>query len=362
MDNNLPTIFVSIASYRDENCPRTLRSLYDNAKFPQRVFVGICQQNKFSDNQCIPIGFPFKNNIRIIFKNYKEAKGPTWARYLCSTLYQNENFFLQIDSHSQFVEHWDEKCIQMIQDLENSPTIHNKNIILSHYPPSDINYEKNPSNTKITTMVECFFNKDGIISFKGAQWKPVGKLPKRNVFIAGGFMFTRGEWLKQVPYDPHLKYLFVGEEILTTIRSFTHGWDVYTPNKNIVYHFYTRPKDPKIWKDLNYDNSEVKEKVKIILRLESDMTKLKTKEIYNSLHHYNIGNKRSVEEFYNFIGVDIHAKKVGQPLIEFYTSPSYLLDSNNFIIGLFFLLLFSLLILKHNSIYSKNSNSSNKEL
>ena len=43
------TIFVSIASYRDENCPKTLYSLFKNAKYPERVFVGICQQNKTSD-------------------------------------------------------------------------------------------------------------------------------------------------------------------------------------------------------------------------------------------------------------------------------------------------------------------------
>lgn len=344
----MDTIFVSIASYRDENCPKTLLSLFENAKYPEKVFVGICQQNKIGDIPCIPSNFSYKNNIRIIYKNYSEAKGPTWARYLCSTLYNNEDFFLQVDSHSLFVEDWDIKCIEMIKSLEKSPEIENKKVMLSHYPPSYHNYQKNPSNERITTMIECFFNKDGIISFKGAQWRKAGPLPRRNAFIAGGFIFCRGSWVKEVPFDPHLKYLFVGEEILITIRSYTNGWDVYTPNKNIVYHFYTRPKDPKIWKDLIYNNNEVKQKVKIICKLDNDLSKLTTKDIYNSLQEYNVGKERTLEDFYNFIGVDIKSKTVGKPKIEFYIpNPNNNLGIN-IIIFLSFLLLIILIIQKYN--------------
>ena len=344
----MSTIFVSIASYRDENCPKTLGSLFENAKYPDRIFVGICQQNKENDIQCIPKNFPYIKNIRIIEKKYLDAKGPTWARYLCSTLYKNEDFFLQVDSHSLFVENWDVKCIEMIESLEKSPEVENKKVMLSHYPPSYHNYEKNPSNEKITTMVECFFNNDGIISFKGAQWRKPGPLPRRNIFIAGGFIFCRGKWLEEVPFDPHLKYLFVGEEILITIRSYTSGWDVYTPNKNIVFHFYTRPKDPKIWKDLMYSNNEVKQKVKIICKLDNDLSKLTTKEIYNSLKDYNVGKERTLEEFYDFIGVDIKKKTVGKPKIEFYLEKSYNTMGNHIIISLFFLFLIILLMKKYN--------------
>ena len=39
------TIFVSIASYRDNVCTKTLQSLYEMADDPKRVFVGLCQQN-----------------------------------------------------------------------------------------------------------------------------------------------------------------------------------------------------------------------------------------------------------------------------------------------------------------------------
>jgi len=326
----METIFVSIASYRDTLCSKTIHHLFQMAKHPSRVFLGICEQNEpNSPKEECPIIEKYASNIRKIQLNYKKAKGPTWARYLCSTLYKNEDFFLQIDSHTLFVKDWDEKCIQMIQSLENSETIENKKVLLSHYPPVMDDYQENPSNKLVTHMVECFFNNDGILSFKGAKWKKPGHLPRRNAFIAGGFIFSRGQWLKDVPFDPHLHYLFVGEEILLSSRSYTNGWDVYTPNQNIVYHAYTREKEPKFWNDVPHDDSQAKIRVKIILGLDHDIHKLTDKKTHESLTLYTMGNVRSLHDFYDFIGVDIKTKTVGTPKIEFYCPEDTYSDTIN---------------------------------
>ena len=37
-----PTIFVSVASYRDDECSATIANLFKKATFPHRVFVGVC--------------------------------------------------------------------------------------------------------------------------------------------------------------------------------------------------------------------------------------------------------------------------------------------------------------------------------
>ena len=98
-----PTIFVSIASYRDDQCETTLHNLYERAKHPSRVFVGICQQNKDKKEECHQKPTGYESNIRILRMSHKKAKGPTFARYLCATLFQDEDFFFQIDSHCLFV-------------------------------------------------------------------------------------------------------------------------------------------------------------------------------------------------------------------------------------------------------------------
>ena len=46
------TIFVSVASYRDELCPGTLRSLFERAAAPQNIYVGLCLQNAKGDAPC----------------------------------------------------------------------------------------------------------------------------------------------------------------------------------------------------------------------------------------------------------------------------------------------------------------------
>ena len=104
------TIFVSIASYRDKVCNTTVKSLLDSADNKDRIFVGICQQNKDGDQDCLE-SFEEYPNLKIIRLKHTEAEGPTYARYKCSTLWDGEEYYFQIDSHTKFVESWDTKLI-----------------------------------------------------------------------------------------------------------------------------------------------------------------------------------------------------------------------------------------------------------
>jgi hypothetical protein len=73
--------------------------------------------------------------------------------------------------------------------------------------------------------------------------------PELSETVLGGFMFSDGSIINEVPYDPDIS--FFGEEICFAMRSWTRGWDIYSPSKNIVYHFYSRGGYNKIWKDRN---------------------------------------------------------------------------------------------------------------
>ena len=109
--------------------------------------------------------------------------------------------------------------------------------------------------------------------------------------------------LKDVPFDPSLDYLFVGEEILHSIRIWTAGYDIFTPNENIAFHEYTRSEKPKIWTDKVYTDEEAFQKVKELIGLENKKDHLKG-------YKYNIGAKRTLEEYYSFAGIDLKNKKV----------------------------------------------------
>ena len=40
-------MFVALGTYRDPFCPMTIKSLYDKASDPSKIFVGLFQQNCF---------------------------------------------------------------------------------------------------------------------------------------------------------------------------------------------------------------------------------------------------------------------------------------------------------------------------
>ena len=296
------TIFVSIASYRDDVCNLTLKSLYESASNPENIYVGICQQNKKEDEDCYN-NFDNKN-VRIIRIPYYEAKGPTYARYLCSTLWNGEEYYLQIDSHSKFVKDWDIKCINMIKTLKQ----YTKKPVLSHYPREIKEYE-NYSKHVLPRICKAFFNEKGMISFMGSEIMDSENKLYNTPFVAGGMFFCESYFLNELPYDPNLPYLFTGEEILHSVRFYTNGWDIYTPTENIVFHEYTRLEKPKIWTDdPHYSDTEALNKVKYYLKMIS-FDKL-SKEMRFNIDKYGLGKIRTLEDYYNFSGINMKEKKV----------------------------------------------------
>jgi hypothetical protein len=309
------TIFVSIASYRDNVCTKTVQSLYEMADNPNKVFVGLCQQNNNKeDPECITndIRNKYSNNIRIIRIPYFDAKGPTWARYLCSTLWDGEEYYFQIDSHTKFVKGWDTLCINMINLIINSGL--SLKPVLSHYPKeyeAYANYNLNDKNN-VPRMCKSFFNKRDMLSFMGAEVMNTNNIPYNTPYLASGMFFCKSSFLNELPYDPNLDYLFVGEEILHSIRFYTNGWDIYTPTENIIFHEYERKDKPKIWTDNPYySDLPAFNKVKYYIGIMEEKEKNNLdKHISNNLDKYGLGKVRSLADYYRFTGIDIVNKKV----------------------------------------------------
>lgn len=75
--------------------------------------------------------------VRLFNINESESLGPYMARYIGAKFYQGEHYYLQIDSHSEFVEDWD---VKLIRDMENAPA---KKPVLSTYPPDSTHNWRN---------------------------------------------------------------------------------------------------------------------------------------------------------------------------------------------------------------------------
>jgi hypothetical protein len=235
---NRKEIFVSVPSYRDALCSDTLKNMFENAKFPERIFVGLCDQVKADDVQeiCKPPK-EFEKQVRIARIDYSLSRGPTFARYIASKLWDGEQYFLKIDAHSHFLKDWDEIAIQMIEQFPEKT-------ILTHYPVASDDLLGHNSIKHYPWLCKAEFRKDpfdGLIIQSCQECHPENHpdaISCPSPFIAAGFLFGSSKMLFDVPYDRHLPWLFEGEELLLAARLWTNGWNFFSPMNNLISHQY----------------------------------------------------------------------------------------------------------------------------
>ena len=109
-------IFVQIASYRDPELIPTVLDLVDKAKNPESLRIVVAWQH--DDNETLE---PIKHLIEYMDIPYVESKGVCWARNLIQQQYQNEDYYLQLDSHHRFIKNWDIEIINNYVKAKNLP-------------------------------------------------------------------------------------------------------------------------------------------------------------------------------------------------------------------------------------------------
>ena len=240
MNNTNNNIFIQIAAYRDVQLLPTIRDCIKNAKCPENLTFGICWQHDETESM---EEFSSDPRFKIIDMQYKDSKGCCWARSKTQELYNNETYTMQIDSHMRFTEHWDELCISMMNQLFEKG---HKKPMLTGYPPSFFpdKYPEGRMQYPLQMDIDKFVDY-GVINFK--CYKLLGyenmTSPAPCMFVSAGFIFTLGQFCKEIHYDPNL--LFRGEEITLCVRAYTYGYDFFHPHKIILWHEYTRANAPK---------------------------------------------------------------------------------------------------------------------
>lgn len=243
--NSKEKIFISIASYRDPQLVPTLRDCIKNAKHPENLVFSICWQR---DEKESLEEFANDKRFKVIDIPHQQSKGTCWARHAIQQNYTNEKYYLQLDSHHRFVEHWDEKCINMVKQLQKKG--HKKPLLTGYISSFD---PDNDPAARIQIPWKMNFDRfipEGAVFFLPASIDDFKErtepLPAR--FVSAHFIFTSGKWVKEVPYDPN--YYFHGEEINLAVRSYTWGYDLFHPHIIIAWHEYTRKGRSKHWDDV----------------------------------------------------------------------------------------------------------------
>eukprot|EP00957_Ditylum_brightwellii_P060879 4621376-Ditylum_brightwellii.AAC.1 len=129
-DTELETIFVAISSYRDDECPNTVQSIFSRAKYPQRIRVAVVDQVDEGDVECSKPRVPceedpthalclYPDQIDFFVMDATLAVGPVFARHIGHRMYRGEYYAMQCDAHVLFINNWDEDIIGQWHDAKN---------------------------------------------------------------------------------------------------------------------------------------------------------------------------------------------------------------------------------------------------
>lgn len=287
------TIFVSIPSYRDPQCFNTIRNLWSNATQPQKIYVGVCQQNESGDQdvgEMVKELFPslYENNFFILRMDAHEATGPCLAREMIENfLLEDQDFVLMVDSHTLFKEDWDTLLIHEWKSTQDPKAI------LTTYPNE---YSKNITwaNKKPTFLKARKWAFVKFPLYVTEHYKTPPSKPIPSIVLAAGFCFLPREAVEKSPYVANVPFSFIGEETVMAIKYYTHGFNLYAPTEEIVQTSYDRKERPNF--------HEVVRSLKSELRDESNERLL---DIACGRIPSELGEERLVEEYYTYSGLDI---------------------------------------------------------
>lgn len=306
-------IFISIASYQDPLLEATLKSAFEKSDAPENLVFGVCDQ---SSTPLKLESIEFNKQIKYEHVDPLYSKGPCWARSRIQDSFDDEDYYLQIDSHMQFERGWDSYLIKYIKEIQTINTEMHQLPIITCYPRSfdviDINnskFELNKSDNRTHTIA---YREDAMF-IKENFCRQIGAIANKEIchgyLIAAGFLFSTKEFVKQIPYDPD--FYFYGEEISMMLRAFTRNFGIFHLPDVPVFHLYADISDIK--RKLHWDEDEdSKRETKWHEREERSIKKLN--DVINNRVEgvFGLGNKRTLQDYKFLSGVDLISKEISE--------------------------------------------------
>jgi hypothetical protein len=301
-------IFVSIVSFCDALMPYTVNEAYAKVSDPNRLVFSVIDQHPESRRKLLESFIP-PSQLRYVHVDPVESRGVCWARALAGAMYGGEPWYLQIDSHMYFDGDWDVALIytyDLISSQGYKP-------ILSTYPygfeisdTGEIILSEYVSTMHENVLVlrpkedQTLTEDSAVLEFQ-ADFIP-SSVPLQGCHVGAGFLFSRGNLVQEVPYDPRL--YFHGEEQNISIRAWTRGWDIFHPVYIPIYHLYKQPNSDY----LNHHWHPYWDKQRAITQVEfTDAAAKRLTDLFyrrETMGVYGLGTVRSLEDYARFSGID----------------------------------------------------------
>jgi hypothetical protein len=320
---NSESIFINVAAYNEEDILDTVKTAFEKASNPKDIYMGILLH--YTDKN-----FPDLDsfaNVKTIKVSESIGLGLGISRNLAASLYDGQDYYLQIDGHTVFKKNWD---IILKNNYKELKKITDKPIISTYVPY----YYRDKETGQKTTMAknfdwEGYYQPWTLVSKShskaiGMEDKeryylfaygiealdtPAAKNPEfgssnyeEQYFISGHFLFTSSLFLEEIKYDPMLAY---HEENVIAMLAWTRGYRIFNIRDHVLWtrEVHTFGRDiPNSWKQtyLNKNSEGICFKDKVVLGT------LRNKEILTGkvLGEYGAPSIHLLEEYEKAAGLD----------------------------------------------------------
>lgn len=302
----METIFINIPCYQDPEIWETISSFLNNAEHPERIYFGITNQtDNFKLHTEVLERFP---NVKMHLLVPGSLAGCQPARLKSHEFYNNQDYYLNMDSHMRSIKGWDTLIIQELKDVsdEFGPSV------LTGYVAA---YDKDEMNQDIIPDVDYttvfhmneknidHFMHHGIPQFISYTHKTNKAI--KSPYISGHFFFTTGKALLDAPFVKDV--LFTEEEIFMAVRFFTAGYNLFQPHRTYVYHRYGRGGRRLFWEDFPENWYEKNEESK------NFVNNVFKNEIISK--ESGLLDKRTLGEFEEYSGINFRTRTLSEDVI-----------------------------------------------
>jgi hypothetical protein len=238
----MKSIYVSIPSLYDPEYERTIDDVFKKSTGKYMISVGGAITSDVDFYNYIVKRYKDKDAEFIHLDPYTEY-GVGNGRYHSMSLYQDQDYVMQIDAHTKLEQGWDDFIVSLYEQAKKE-TGNPKTVLTSYLGQYEVDGTRNviANNSRYATFEPNNFFAEGIpkwvvipITDMDPKYQAERFLPSNT--YCGQFAFSEGSLA--LNYGVEKKSMYFDEEITQAMNLISQGYSLVYPNMNLpMTHLY----------------------------------------------------------------------------------------------------------------------------